>query len=124
MYQTRILGHVLLLLLLVRSTHGLAPIRSLKPQGSNSAATGAAIAGGSHRHASNRKQNKVMTLHQSSATASASINQDNSSSPEQQKNKKSSAIVAATFNLIKACVGSGVLALPAGLALMTDLPKA
>lgn len=112
MYQARILAHVLLLLLLVRSTHGLAPIRSLKPQG------------GSHRHASNRKQNKVMTLHQSSATASASINQDNSSSPEQQKNKKSSAIVAATFNLIKACVGSGVLALPAGLALMTDLPKA
>ncbi len=111
MYRTRILAHVLLLLLLVRSTHGLAPIRSLKPQG------------GSHRHASNRKQNKVMTLHQSSATASASINQDNSS-PEQQKNKKSSAIVAATFNLIKACVGSGVLALPAGLALMTDLPKA
>ncbi|KAI2503937.1 transmembrane amino acid transporter protein [Fragilaria crotonensis] len=38
--------------------------------------------------------------------------------------KSSSSISAATFNLIKACVGSGVLALPSGLALMTGLPKA
>ena len=115
--QTRILVYVLLVLF-VLSTHGLAPM-SLKPKSGSTTAT---TTGSSHRAtASNRKQNKVMKLHQSSAAASASMNQDNS--PEQKKNK-SSAISAATFNLIKACVGSGVLALPAGLALMTDLPKA
>ena len=31
---------------------------------------------------------------------------------------------AATFSLIKAIVGSGVLAMPAGLAVVTDAPKA
>lgn len=33
-------------------------------------------------------------------------------------------VPAATFSLIKAIVGSGVLAMPAGLAVATDAPKA
>ena len=33
-------------------------------------------------------------------------------------------ISAATFNLIKGCVGSGVLSLPAGVAAIGDVPEA
>jgi hypothetical protein len=40
-----------------------------------------------------------------------------------EDDNKSASISAATFNVIKACVGSGVLALPAGLALLTDQPQ-
>jgi hypothetical protein len=51
------------------------------------------------------------------------ISADDDDDPQRVK-KTSSSVSAATFNLIKACVGSGVLALPSGLALMTGLPKA
>ena len=42
----------------------------------------------------------------------------------QDKNIESkSTLSASTFNLVKACVGSGVLALPAGVAAMGDSPS-
>lgn len=37
---------------------------------------------------------------------------------------KPQSVAAATFSLMKAIVGSGVLALPAGLAVVSDVPKA
>jgi hypothetical protein len=40
-----------------------------------------------------------------------------------KKEKKSSQLVSTTFNLMKAVIGSGVLALPAGLAAMSDQPS-
>ena len=55
-------------------------------------------------------------LYQSTASASLVV--------ESPDDTKSSSIASATFNLIKACVGSGALALPSGLALITDVPQA
>ena len=45
------------------------------------------------------------------------------SSEDDGKEEKQS-VGAASFSLIKAIVGSGVLALPSGLAVMSDVPKA
>ena len=43
---------------------------------------------------------------------------------QQDRNEESkSTLSASTFNLVKACVGSGVLALPAGVAAMGDSPS-
>ena len=42
--------------------------------------------------------------------------------PDTEESEKGSSIAAATFSLIKVIVGSGLLALPAGLAAMSDYP--
>lgn len=52
-----------------------------------------------------------------STAASAAVPCDDSKSSEQT-------IAAAAFNLIKGCVGAGVLSLPAGVAAIGDVPKA
>ena len=39
---------------------------------------------------------------------------------QQQQNPKKNQVPSATFNLIKAIIGSGVLALPSGVAAMSD----
>jgi hypothetical protein len=41
-----------------------------------------------------------------------------------KKEKKRMQLVSTTFNLMKAIIGSGVLAMPAGLAAMSDQPAA
>ena len=41
---------------------------------------------------------------------------------DEESNKQT--IATATFNLIKGCVGAGVLSLPAGVAAIGDVPKA
>lgn len=67
--------------------------------------------GGGHIHAAN-----VVRMN-ASATAAAATIPDDSKSREQT-------IAAAAFNLIKGCVGAGVLSLPAGVAAIGDVPKA
>ena len=66
--------------------------------------------GGGHIHGVNVRMN-------ASATAAAATIPDDSKSREQT-------IAAAAFNLIKGCVGAGVLSLPAGVAAIGDVPKA
>jgi len=56
-----------------------------------------------------------MRMSASSATASEAT-------PNSKANEQT--ISAAAFNLIKGCVGSGVLSLPAGVAAIGDVPKA
>ena len=85
-----------------------------------------------HRRHGHRKDPTTTELHcimrrRRSTTALSSTSTPSVSAsgaaPVDGSTKKPS-IVAATFTLIKACVGSGVLALPSGLALLSDLPKA
>ncbi len=61
--------------------------------------------------------NGVNVRMNASTSASASAVPDDSKSREQS-------IAAAAFNLIKGCVGAGVLSLPAGVAAIGDVPKA
>jgi hypothetical protein len=62
--------------------------------------------------------NNGVNVHMNAATSSStSTVSDDSKSREQT-------IAAAAFNLIKGCVGAGVLSLPAGVAAIGDVPKA
>jgi hypothetical protein len=61
--------------------------------------------------------NDVNVRMNASASASTATASDDSSAREQT-------IAAAAFNLIKGCVGAGVLSLPAGVAAIGDVPKA
>jgi hypothetical protein len=81
--------------------HSLAP---LNPRGQ--------LNGNSRSFPDGAKKTKLS----SSSTAALTASEEGASKP--------ASISAATFNVIKACVGSGVLALPAGLALLTDRPQA
>jgi len=58
------------------------------------------------------------------ATASSGSDGAEPSSQIANKQTNSSSVSAATFSLIKAMVGSGVLTLPAGLAVTSDFPSA
>jgi hypothetical protein len=51
------------------------------------------------------------------AATSAADGEPSTSSNEQT-------IATATFNLIKGCMGAGVLSLPSGVAAIGDIPKA
>jgi hypothetical protein len=55
------------------------------------------------------------------ATADAVESKDDKNKGRDNRGQK---VPLATFNLIKAAVGSGVLALPSGLAAMSDVPSA
>ncbi len=59
----------------------------------------------------------VVRMNASATAAAATTIPDDSISREQT-------IAAAAFNLIKGCVGAGVLSLPAGVAAIGDVPKA
>lgn len=45
-------------------------------------------------------------------------------STEEDEEQYGQSVASATFNLVKACVGTGVLTLPWGLAAMSDVKKA
>ena len=70
--------------------------------------------GGGRNHRGLHKRMKAFSL---SSTSTTSTDETKSSTDEQT-------ISAAAFNLIKGCVGSGVLSLPAGVAAIGDVPKA
>jgi hypothetical protein len=55
---------------------------------------------------------------------SINVSASDGADEQNEASEKTSSVSSATFNLIKACVGSGVLALPSGIAVMSDMPKA
>ena len=81
-----------------------------------------------HGHHGHRKDPTVTEFHrimrQHTMSLSSTSTPSAAAAASADGGTKKPSIVAATFNLIKACVGSGVLALPSGLALLSDLPKA
>lgn len=73
--------------------------------------------GGGRNHRGLHKRMKDFSLSSTSTSTDGSDETNKSSTDEQT-------ISAAAFNLIKGCVGSGVLSLPAGVAAIGDVPKA
>lgn len=64
-----------------------------------------------------------------SGISSTSLSQSSSSSSSENLKSSGDAVdkqsmSAATFNLVKACVGAGVLSMPAGVAVIGDTPAA
>ena len=64
------------------------------------------------------KRMKDFSLSSTSTTSTDGSDEKNKSTTDEQT------ISAAAFNLIKGCVGSGVLSLPAGVAAIGDVPNA
>jgi len=77
--------------------------------------------GGGRNHGRGlHKRMKASSLSSTSTTSTSTSSSDG----EKNKSTGEQTISAAAFNLIKGCVGSGVLSLPAGVAAIGDVPKA
>lgn len=72
-------------------------------------------------HTSLLQRAEYPLVHKSSKYIKQSLTKRFTHSIEKQEPQS---VGAATFNLVKAIVGSGVLTLPSGLAVVTDAPKA